>query len=282
MFGVLAALAATLPTLVSARPTPVLPPRDLPPDSVAISDFTVAVSPSGEVEQCRLRASSGYPALDAKGCPTLRSAHFTPATDSTGAAVHGLVDAQVKWPQGEVVVGASGPDVELVLSHMPTGVAGRPVAGLALTVDTKGGVEACDVLKSVGSADFNSLACTTGVKDAGIKPVKAADGTPGRSIQALNVRFAAYAHFAPIPEDRIHDAYPKRALKQDVDGFAVIRCDAQADSRLDGCAVDEEGPPGFDFGGATLRLAKDGQFKLTPAQLGEVFIVMKFESSRAR
>jgi hypothetical protein len=282
MLGVLVALAAALPSLVSAPPAPVQPPRDLPPNSETVSDYTVAISPAGEVEQCRLRASSGYGALDVKGCPTLKAARFAPATDGGGTAVHGLLDAQVKWPQGQVVVGASAPDVELVLSHMPTGVSGRPVADLALTVGPTGAVEACDVLRSAGRADFNSIACTTGVKDGGIEPVKASDGRPGRSVQALNVRFANYAHFDPIAEDRVHEAYPERALKTGVSGFAVIRCDAKPDDQLDDCAVDEESPPGFGFGEATLRLAKDGQFKLTPAQLGEVFIVMKFESARAR
>ncbi|HTX50398.1 MAG TPA: energy transducer TonB, partial [Caulobacteraceae bacterium] len=219
---------------------------------------------------------------DGKGCAILKAARFAPATDGSGTAVHGLIDAQVKWPQGQVVVGASAPDVELNLSHMPAGVTGRPVADLALTVSATGAVESCDVLKSAGRADFNSIACTTGVKDGQIAAAKDAGGRSVRSVQALNVRFAVYAHIDQIPADRIHDVYPDRALKAGVSGFAVIRCDAKPDDHLDDCAVDEESPPGFDFGEATLRLAKDGQFRLTPAELGEVFIVMKFEPSRER
>lgn len=280
MIGVLVALAAALPRLVATPPAPVEPPKDMPANVEALSDYTVSVSPSGQAQECRLRASSGYASLDAKGCTAIRQARFAPATDEGGAPVHGLLDVQVKWPQGQVALGLGAPDVEFSLSRMPPRAAGRPVADLALTVGPTGAVETCDVLRSAGSADFNSAACTTGVKDAGIARVKAADGSPARSVQALNVRFAAYAHFASVPADLVAEVYPERARKLDDEGFAVIRCNALAQGRLDGCAVDEESPPGFGFGEATLRLVKEGALRTTPDQIGEVFIVMKYLRGR--
>ncbi|HSZ50623.1 MAG TPA: energy transducer TonB [Caulobacteraceae bacterium] len=275
MIGVLAALAAALPQLVSAPPAPAEPPKGMTANVEALSDYTVSVSPLGQAQECRLRASSGYRSLDDKGCAAIRQARFAPANDD-GAPVHGLLDVQVKWPQGQVVLGQGAPDVELILSGMPPG-SGRPVVDLALTVGPKGEVEACDILRSARPTTLNSIACATGVKDAGVQPVKAADGSPARSVQALNVRFAAYAHFASVPADLIAEVYPDRARKLDVEGFAVIRCDAQSQGRLDDCAVDEESPPGFDFGAATLRLVKEGDLRTTPDQSGEVFIVMKYQ-----
>jgi TonB family protein len=276
MIGVLAALAAALPQLVSAPPAPAEPPKDLPANVEALSDYTVSVSPSGQAENCRVRASSGYRPFDDKGCAAIRQARFAPAGDGNGAAVHGLLDVQVKWPQGQVVLGQGAPDAELILSGMPPG-SGRPVVDLALTVGPKGDIEACDILRSARPTALNSIACATGVKDAGVQPVKTADGSPARSVQALSVRFAAYAHFTSVPADLIAEVYPDRARKLDVEGFAVIRCNAMSQGRLDDCVVDEESPPGFDFGAATLRLVKEGQLRTTPDQSGEVFIVMKYQ-----
>jgi TonB family protein len=276
MIGVLVTLAA-LPQLVSAPPAPVEPPKGVPPNVEALSDYTVSVSPAGQAEDCRLRAPSGYASLDAKGCAVIRQARFAPARDASSAPVYGSLNVQVQWPQGQVALGLGAPDVEFGLSRMPPGVSGRPVAHLALAVGPTGVVETCDVLGGAGSADFNSYACTTGVKDAKIAPVKAADGSPARSVQALNVRFAAYAHFASVPADLVAEVYPDRARKLDDEGFAVIRCNALAQGRLDGCTVDEESPPGFGFGQATLRLVKEGDLRTTPDQIGEVFIVMKYQ-----
>jgi TonB family protein len=183
----------------------------------------------------------------------------------------------VQWPRGQVALGLGAPDVEFGMSRMPPGASGRPVASLVLTVGSTGAIETCDVLRSAGAADFDSYACTTGVKDAKIAPVKAADGSPARSVQALNVRYAAYAQFTSVPADLVAEVYPERAQKLDDEGFAVIRCNALAQGRLDGCTVDEESPPGFGFGQATLRLVKEGDLRTTPDQIGEVFIVMKYQ-----
>jgi hypothetical protein len=55
--------------------------------------------------------------------------------------------------------------------------------------------------------------------------------------------------------DALAMAYPGRAQKEHVDGWAVLRCAERADGRLVGCVVRSEGPFGFGFGAAALTLA---------------------------
>lgn len=277
MLVVLVGLAAMLPRLVSAPAAPVHAPAELPRNGEAVSGFTVTVSPSGEVVDCRLQATSFYPRLDAKGCAALQGARFAPATDQQGAAAYGVVDLDVTWPQGLAAVGAAYPDVELSLARMPAGATGRPVADLVLAVDRTGAVGACEVVASTGSAALDSVACSSGVKAADIKAVTSKDGSPVPSIRALRVRFVVFPHYAVEKGGRsIQNVYPERAQKTGVTGFAVVRCEPDAEGVLKDCTVAEEGPPGAEFGLSAVRLVKDGQMRVTPDQQGEVFVPIGF------
>ena len=59
--------------------------------------------------------------------------------------------------------------------------------------------------------------------------------------------------------------FPMRALEQEVSGRAVLICDIRTDRRLD-CTVLGEGPEGFGFGNAALRLYS--RFRVSPEMFG--------------
>ncbi|HEY1927813.1 MAG TPA: hypothetical protein VGG92_10135 [Caulobacteraceae bacterium] len=277
MLSVLVGLAVALPQLVSAPAAPVHAPSQLPRNGEAVSGFTVTVSPSGEVVDCRLQATSFYPGLDAKGCAALQAARFTPAADLQGAAAYGVVDLEVTWPSGVATVDAAYPDIELSLERMPAGVTGRPVADLVLAVDRTGAVGTCQVVTSTGSAALDSVACSSGVKAADIKHVTSTDGSTAPSVQALRVRFVVYPHYGiNKPRHDLPVLYPERALLSAIAGFGVARCQADPHGLLKDCTVAEEGPPGAEFGLQAVRLIKTTQMQVTPDQQGEVFVPVGF------
>lgn len=58
----------------------------------------------------------------------------------------------------------------------------------------------------------------------------------------------------PSAED-MADAYPRDALRDEIQGRVVMACHLTAEGRLTACAVVEETPPGLGFGAATLKIA---------------------------
>jgi hypothetical protein len=279
MLAVIVGLAVVLPQLVSSAPTRVKEPREMPWKSEAVSGFALTISPSGKVEGCRLQATSFYPELDDKGCPALEAARFAPATDFHGVPAYGVVDVQVKWPQGEAAVGAAYPDVELSLARMPAGVTGRPIADLVLSVNRTGGIDSCVVAASTGSAALDAAACSSGVKAANVGPVLTPVGAPAPSVRSLRVRFVVYPHYGNTKPVDIPNLYPLRAQLLRITGFGVARCQADSDGVLKGCTVAEEGPKDVGFGLAAAKLVMMTHLRVTPDQKGEVFVPVGFDIS---
>lgn len=60
----------------------------------------------------------------------------------------------------------------------------------------------------------------------------------------------------------VSEVYPQKAMARMVIGIAVMRCTAGPDGRLNACAIDCEGPQGWGFGAALLKLA--GSFRMRP------------------
>ncbi len=56
--------------------------------------------------------------------------------------------------------------------------------------------------------------------------------------------------------------YPERAERENVSGSALIDCLIVGDGSLTDCRVVSETPPGFDFGAASLELAR--HFRAAP------------------
>lgn len=61
---------------------------------------------------------------------------------------------------------------------------------------------------------------------------------------------------------QLADAYPARALRNEVVGSAVLACSVTATGGLTGCAVEVETPAGAGFGAAALKLAR--HFRMSP------------------
>jgi len=55
--------------------------------------------------------------------------------------------------------------------------------------------------------------------------------------------------------------YPQRAMERDQEGSATVECIVDANGRLS-CTIISEDPPGWGFGEATLRIAR--QFQVAP------------------
>ncbi|MGE0178346.1 MAG: energy transducer TonB [Sphingomonas sp.] len=120
----------TVPNLPPAPPPPITPPAPPPPPPpparvepararsnlgsyVSDSDypssalrneeegttgFRLTIGPDGRVSDCTITSSSGSSALDQATCRIMRSrARFTPARDSTGAAVGDTHSSRITW-----------------------------------------------------------------------------------------------------------------------------------------------------------------------------------------
>ncbi len=60
--------------------------------------FRLEVGPNGRVTSCTVTSSSGASSLDSATCRLMKSrAKFTPAHDSTGAAVADSVSSRIRW-----------------------------------------------------------------------------------------------------------------------------------------------------------------------------------------
>lgn len=57
-------------------------------------------------------------------------------------------------------------------------------------------------------------------------------------------------------------AYPSRAITQNVEGAATLRCQVQAGGALSGCAIVSETPAGYNFGRAAQGLSRF--FRMNP------------------
>jgi protein TonB len=58
----------------------------------------------------------------------------------------------------------------------------------------------------------------------------------------------------PAPLD-LARFYPDAAMRMEMDGRAVVRCQVMQDRTLQSCLVVSESPPGYRFGNATVRVA---------------------------
>jgi protein TonB len=55
---------------------------------------------------------------------------------------------------------------------------------------------------------------------------------------------------------QIAGVFPERAIRQHVDGRAVIRCTVMASGKVGKCQIVSESPEGYGFGDAVLKLSK--------------------------
>jgi TonB family protein len=55
--------------------------------------------------------------------------------------------------------------------------------------------------------------------------------------------------------------FPERAQRQGISGFAVITCISYPDNRVRNCKVGAEGPHGYGFGNAAIRISRKMRFR---------------------
>jgi len=67
-------------------------------DEQGTTGFRLEVGPNGRVVNCAVTSSSGSSTLDAATCRIMKArARFTPANDSSGAAVSDSVSSRIRW-----------------------------------------------------------------------------------------------------------------------------------------------------------------------------------------
>lgn len=64
----------------------------------------------------------------------------------------------------------------------------------------------------------------------------------------------------------LEDAYPERALRRELNGWAILSCTVRADGNLEGCKVMGEEPRDIGFGVQALSLQSRYQVDLSTAQ----------------
>jgi hypothetical protein len=86
----------------------------------------------------------------------------------------------------------------------------------------------------------------------------------------------------PSPAE-LMKVYPAQALKDGVDGFAIIGCDIGPEGRLAKCGVETERPLGYGFGEALLSLSPKFRVDTTSQfKAGErIGVPVKFASGKS-
>jgi TonB family protein len=129
-------------------------------------------------------------------------------------------------------------------------------------------------------ARITKVEISDGVKAYAVWPApnRAPDVTPAGVI--ANPNWARKASAADIVR-----YYPYLAQKEGVNGRATVSCVATEGGALDGCSIESEGPAGYGFGDAALKLTKLFQMKPktvdgSPTPGGQVTFPIAFEVPR--
>ncbi len=74
------------------------PTSELRMEHEGVTRYRLSIDARGQVTDCAITASSGFPGLDKATCETVkRRARFEPATDQTGARTSGSYSGSVSW-----------------------------------------------------------------------------------------------------------------------------------------------------------------------------------------
>jgi hypothetical protein len=86
----------------------------------------------------------------------------------------------------------------------------------------------------------------------------------------------------PSPAELLK-VYPPQALKEGVDGFAIIGCDIGPEGRLAKCGVETERPMGYGFGQALLSLSTKFRVDTTSEYKpgGRIGVPVKFAAGKS-
>jgi TonB family protein len=158
-----------------------------------VTGFELLISPDGQVARCTVTKSSGHEELDSKTCLLAQKrARFHAAKNSDGQPLWGVYRSEALWALPEhKLVGDAGPDLEVSINKLPSGVTEPAAVKLAYAVDTQGQTSQCTVMPTslrqprvlveIGCKELLS-------REAG-KPVIGPAGQPVAAVKTGAVRF---------------------------------------------------------------------------------------------
>lgn len=166
----------------------------------AFVDFELTVAPDGKVADCIIRQVDGDPRFGPATCEAIEPrAKFNPAHDTAGNAHFGTWRSRVKWFHNRVIgewltrkdIGSPSPaDVALHMEQLPAGLDEPQDVRLALAVDGKGKVLACDRVNDSANENPQLLgeACAY-ARATGWPALQTSDGKFRPSIQSADFLF---------------------------------------------------------------------------------------------
>jgi TonB family protein len=199
------------------------------------------------------------------------------------ASVGGGAAAPITYP--DWLDGVYKPQLE---AHWPRDAKGRLRSGgatLDCTLTLSGGLQGCELVE--GSANAPEFGDAALKMSAGLraKPIQK-DGRPAATKVRVPIEHVEYDREPnwlrkPNP-GQFMAVYPTEALRNGVDGEALITCEISLGGALRKCVVASEEPAGMGFGTAALVLAP--QFRMKPGVVdgkpveGRVSIPLKWET----
>jgi TonB family protein len=220
--------------------------EDYPPDSVRLQEqgavkLQYFIETDGNVSDCRLIESSGFPRLDDAACVLVRKWQFKPATvlDGSPVAIWMPVTIVFALKNDSVPSPASGASSQstppvAVTDHAVTAADYPPISlleqakiGIKYTVGADGSVIECAVTMTSGKTRLDDAACTLAKRRWKFKPATQ-DGRPVAASLSEDVIFALKAASEPAPST---PAYAGRRviLPADNKSLADAVTGAQAD-----------------------------------------------------
>ncbi|HEU4968733.1 TonB family protein [Sphingomonas sp.] len=166
------------------------PTSALDKNKVGTTWFEISVSESGKPFACSTIVSSGVIDLDRKSCAAiLVRGHFTPARDGNGQALPGTIRHAVRWsiPPRKAPLSEMPADLVLPVNRLPARAKGSVI--LRLVEASDGAVESCEIEKTSGSRQLDSLACVTVSKVKMPQPLLGPDGMPVRAVRVRRIEF---------------------------------------------------------------------------------------------
>lgn len=154
----------------------------------------VTVDPTGVPRNCTAEFSSGVRKLDEYTCLIImRRARFQPTLGPNGEPQFRVFRTEITWAVN-ASGGDAGADLDLTVTHLPTGLSDPTSVRLQFQVDEAGHPSDCRAedgpAGDKSSADLLAIACDQLLRSYVATPATDAAGKPVRSLQDAVVRFS--------------------------------------------------------------------------------------------
>jgi TonB family protein len=170
-----AALATTGSPPLPIKGTPQITPEDYPRQAILQNEYGIVstkleILPDGNVSSCQVVESSGSRSLDSKTCSLQKSrAKFRPAMNADGVPIRGEYFTVTSWffEPSQPSASIRG---KMKVSEVPINYQSAVEARLRIGAD--GRVAECNISRSSGSHEADTLACSYALKEFRIAPLK--------------------------------------------------------------------------------------------------------------